>query len=451
MTDKTHPQETNNATNLTPVVQVENWQEDINRALHEQERPKARLLLIALLVTVVVLLVWAAFAEIDEVTRGQGKVIPSSQVQIVQSQDGGVVTELLVAEGDFVSKGQLLVKLDATRSNASYRENLTQMLWLEVQAERLKALADGGAFEPSDQLRQQIPKAVAQEETLFFSSLEELGSSKWIAAEQLTQRKQELVELRARREQTQRSYRYAKDELDVTLPLKNSGAVSEVEIIRLRREVSRLKGELAQNAAQIERVKAAIAEASGKISEVELEFKNEMREQLSETLAKINSLKESSQGLSDRVNQTSVRSPVNGTVKSLYFNTIGGVVMPGREVVEIVPKDDALLLEVKISPRDIGFLRPQQKALVKFTAYDFVVYGGLDAEVVHIGADTETDEEGNAFYSVRVKTYESDLGQGRPIIPGMVVEVDILTGKKTILQYLLKPLLRAKQYALTER
>ena len=444
-------QEVANSSALTPVIQVENWHEDISRALNEQERPKARLLLVAIVLTIIALVMWASIAEIDEVTRGQGKVIPSSQIQIVQSQDGGVVTELLTREGDFVTKGELLVKLDATRSQASFRENLTELLWLQVQAARLQALVDGSAFTPPPELREQLPEVVRQEEALFFSSLEELGSEKRIAYEQLAQRRQELVELQARRAQTQRSYKFAKSELDVTLPLKSSGAVSEVELIRLKREVSRLQGELAQVGAQIKRVQAAISEAEGKEKEVELEFKNDTREQLSSTLAKINSLRESSQGLSDRVAQTSVRSPVNGTVKRLYFNTIGGVVMPGREVVEIVPKDDALLLEVKISPRDIAFLRAGQKALVKFTAYDFVVYGGLDAEVEHIGADTETDEDGNPFYNIRVRTHESDLGEGRPIIPGMVVEVDILTGKKTILHYLLKPLLRAKQYALTER
>ncbi len=451
MNSSEEQQEVANVSALTPTQQVENWHEDISTALHEQERPKARLLLLALFLTFITLCAWAYLAEIDEVTRGQGKVIPSSQIQIVQSQDGGMVTELLVQEGDYVSKGQLLVKLDATRSEASLRVSLTEMLWLQVQAERLQALANGGAFTPSDHLRKQIPEAIKQEEALFYSSLEALGSSKRITSEQLIQRQQELVELKARKQQTLRSLNSAKTEFDVTLPLKSSGAVSELDLIRLRREVSRFQGELAQNSAQIEQVRAAIAEAKGKESEVELEFKNDIRKELSNTLAKINSLQESSQGLSDRVAQTAVRSPVNGTVKSLYFNTIGGIVMPGREVMEIVPKDDALLLEIKIRPQDIAFIRPEQKALVKFTAYDFVVYGGLEATVEHIGADTETDEDGNAFYNILVRTVAPDLGAGRPIIAGMVVEVDILTGKKTILNYLLKPLLRAKQYALTER
>jgi adhesin transport system membrane fusion protein len=165
----------------------------------------------------------------------------------------------------------------------------------------------------------------------------------------------------------------------------------------------------------------------------------------------MNGLREAGTGLSDRVKQTELRSPVNGTVKQLYYNTVGGVVLPGKDIIEVVPLDDTLLLEVRIRPQDIAFLVPEQAALVKFTAYDFVVYGGLDGVVEHIGADTVMDEEGNPFYEVNVRTLEASLGENKPIIPGMTVEVDILTGKKTILAYLMKPVLRARQHALTER
>jgi adhesin transport system membrane fusion protein len=165
----------------------------------------------------------------------------------------------------------------------------------------------------------------------------------------------------------------------------------------------------------------------------------------------LNALREAGTGLSDRVKQNEVRSPVNGTIKQLYFHTIGGVVLPGKEIIEVVPLDDTLLLEVRIRPKDIAFLVPEQPAMVKFTAYDFVVHGGLDGVVEHIGADTIMDEEGNPFYEVLVRTHEPGLAEDKPIIPGMTVEVDILTGKKSILAYLMKPVLRAKQYAMTER
>lgn len=428
-----------------------NWLEDADRAMLEQNPLKTRALLYAVGMVVVVLITWSAYAEIDEVTRGEGKVIPSRQVQVIQSQDGGVVTELAVVEGQVVEPGQLLVKLDATRSSASFRENRAELQALQVKAVRLKAVAEESAFEPIEALRKGAPNVVAQEMRLYHTSQAELDAAKNIALQQLSQREQERQETRAYRSQLDRSYNFAVQELNASEPLLESGAVSEIDLLRLRREVSRLRGERQQAYSKSQRIKAAISEAKDKLNEVELEFKNNIREELSRTTARINALIESSRGLSDRVAQTAVRSPVRGTVKRLFFNTIGGVILPGREIVEIVPLDDALLLEAKISPRDIAFLRPGQNVLVKFTAYDFIVYGGLDATLEHIGADTVLDDKGNPFYIVRVRTLKSSLGEGKPIIPGMVAEVDILTGKKTILSYLLKPVLRARQYALTER
>jgi membrane fusion protein, adhesin transport system len=257
--------------------------------------------------------------------------------------------------------------------------------------------------------------------------------------------------VQARHNQAGTALDLASRELEVTRPLFESGAVSQVEILRLEREVAQLRGERDQAEAQIAQLDASIAEARRKIDEYELNFLNQQREQLSDVSARISALSEGTAGLSDRVKQTEVRSPVRGTVKRLFQNTIGGVVMPGKEIVEIVPLDDTLLLEARVRPKDIAFLRPGQEALVKFTAYDFVVYGGLDAVVDHIGADTVTDEHGNPFYIVRVRTLRSSLGEGMPILPGMVAEVDVLTGKKTVLAALLKPILRAKQSALSER
>lgn len=439
--------------NWLPVNEPDelNWLEDADRAMLEQDPVKTRWLLYMMSIVFILLVVWAAFAEIDEVTRGEGKVIPSRQVQVIQSQDGGVVTELAVQEGDSVEVGQLLVRLDATRSVASFRESRAELLSLQVKAARLKAVAEEIPFSPGKELEGAVPEVIKQEMILYSSSIAELEAAKNIAQKQMDQREQELAEAKAYKSQLDRSYSFAAKELNVSEPLLASGAVSEIDLLRLRREVSRLRGERAQVKAKIQRIIASIAEATGRLKEVELEFKNRIREDLSRTTARINALKEGSRGLSDRVEQTAVRSPVRGTVKRLFYNTIGGVVMPGREVVEVVPVDDALLLEAKVSPRDIAFLRPGQEALVKFTAYDFIVYGGLKASVEHISADTVIDENGVPFYIVRVSTYKAELGEDKPIIPGMVAEVDILTGKKSILAYLLKPVLRAKQYALTER
>jgi adhesin transport system membrane fusion protein len=204
-------------------------------------------------------------------------------------------------------------------------------------------------------------------------------------------------------------------------------------------------------AAQISRIQASISEASSKLEEVGLAFRNESGKELAETMSKLNSVAEGSVGLSDKVSRSVLRSPVKGTVKRLLINTVGGVVQPGKDVVEVVPLEDNLLLEARVQPRDIAFLRPGQKAIVKFTAYDFSIYGGLDGKLEHIGADSVVDEKGNAFYTVRVRTNKSTLGDNLPVIPGMVAEVDIVTGEKSVLTYLLKPVLRAKARAFSER
>ncbi|AQA18033.1 secretion protein HylD [Halioglobus japonicus] len=427
------------------------WEQDAHRAYVEQQPLRARALLYVVAVIVVALVVWASIAEIDEVTRGQGKVIPSRQVQVIQSQDGGVVTEILVREGDTVEQGQLLVRLDQTRSQSSLRENRAEYQALAVKAGRLRAVADDTEFQPDPSLTAAVPRIVAQEQALYDSSRAELGLEKGMAGEQLSQRREELVEVTARERQAARSLQLTERELNLTRPMVASGAVSKVEILRLEREVNQLSGERKQAAAQINRIRSAIQEAESKVAEVELEFMNEVREQLADTITRMNALREAGLGLSDRVKQTEVRSPVNGTVKQLHYHTIGGVVLAGKEIIEVVPADDTLLLEVRIRPKDIAFLVPGQPALVKFTAYDFVVYGGLDGVVEHIGADTVMDEEGNPFYEILVRTHEAGIAEDKPIIPGMTVEADILTGKKTILSYLMKPVLRARQYAMTER
>ncbi|MFT5579112.1 MAG: adhesin transport system membrane fusion protein [Paraglaciecola psychrophila] len=428
-----------------------NWRQDVHRAYFEQRRLRASSLLYGVVIVVLVLLVWSAFAELDEVTKGEGRVIPSRQIQIVQSQDGGMVTEILVGEGDIVNIGQLLIKLDQTRSTSSLRENQAEFQALEAKAQRLRAIADGNDYTPEQALIDKVPLIVAQERALFESSKLRLENEKEIARQQLTQRRKEYEEAAAHKKQLRRSLALANRELSVTRPMVFSGAVSEVELLRLEREVNQLSGENEQVRAQQARLKSAIEEAQGKLQEVELNFISQVREELTSAITRMNGLKESGLGLSDRVAQTAVRSPVRGTVKQLFYNTIGGVVLPGKEVIEIVPLDDTLLLEARIQPKDIAFLTHKQKAMVKFTAYDFIVYGGLEGVVEQIGADTVMDEKGNPFYTVKVRTHESSLGEDKPIIPGMVVQVDILTGKKSILSYLFKPILRAKQNALTER
>lgn len=428
-----------------------NWEQDAHRAYVEQQPLRARTLLYIVALIVIALVVWAAFAQIDEVTRGEGKVIPSRQIQVMQSQDGGIVTEIHTRAGDVVDAGQLLVRLDQTRSESNLRENQAEFQALSVRAARLGANLARADFIVEPAWLDQVPGIVEQELALYESSMAQLNLQRQIAAEQLEQRQQELAEVSARSRQLSRSLDLSQQELNVTRPMVSSGAVSQVEILRLEREVNQLSGEFEQSGAQIKRISSAIQEAQRRLSEVEVEYENTVREELTNTIARMNGLREAGLGLSDRVRQTEVRSPVKGTVKRLYHNTIGGVVLPGKEVVEVVPLDDTLLVEVRIRPKDIAFLIPGQEALVKLTAYDFVVYGGLEGAVEFIGADTIMDDEGIPFYEVHVRTREPGFGEDMPIMPGMTVQVDILTGKKTILAYLMKPVLRAKQYALTER
>ncbi len=438
---------------LTPVEDEEQagWVGEADWVRLQQEPLRARLLLRVVGVTMVVLLVWAAFAKVDEVTRGEARVVPTSQVQVVQSVDGGIVEELLVKEGQVVEAGQLLMRVDPTRFVSNLQESRVSQASLRVRQLRLEALTRGTAFNPPADLIKEAPEAVAQEARLYESRRAEISAQISISQNQLAQRQQELNEVKARKEQADRTLELMTQELNATKPMLASGAVSPVEILRLEREIARMKGDREQATAQISRVQSAILEATRKIDEVTLTSRNQMSGELSETMGKLAAMSESGKTLEDKVKKADVKSPMRGIIKRLLVNTLGAVVQPGKELVEVVPLDDALILEVQIAPKDIGFLRPDQQATVKFTAYDYSIYGGLTADVINIGADSVLDEKGNAFYHVRVRTHKPSLGPGLPIIPGMVAQVDILTGKKTVLSYLLKPVLRARANALTER
>ncbi len=424
---------------------------DADSAIIAQDPMRARRVVRAAFVAFAAFLLWASIAKVDEITKGDGKAVSSRQLQVVQSLDGGIVKEILVKEGDRVREGQVLVKIDTTRFLSSFNESRATYLALLAKAARLRAVAEGTEFVPPPEVVKEAPELVNQERSAYLNRKAELNSQIGIARDQLSQRTHEQGEVQAHYEQAQQGYTLTSKELALTRPLLKSGAVSDVDLLRLERDVSRLEGEKNQAASQITRLQAAISEARRKIEQVELEFKNQARNDLSDTQAKISSLSEGSVALSDKVKQADIRSPVNGTIQRLLYNTVGGVVQPGKDIIEVVPLEDTILLEAKVLPKDIAFLHPGQKANVKFTAYDFAIYGGLEAHVENISADSVMDDKGNTFYIVRVRTVKSSLGENLPIIPGMIAEVDILTGKKAVLSYLLKPVLRAKQYALTER
>lgn len=422
-------------------------------ALMSRERThRAQNLVRAAVVLVGVLLLWAAFAHVDEITKGDARVISSRQLQLVQSLDGGVVSDILVKEGQVVDKDQLLLKIDETRADSGVRESAAQGFALRARQARLRALAEGSAFQPpSSHDTPEERRIVEEERRLYETRLSELNTMLAINQQQLQQRQQELGEMRARKTSADRSLDLAQQELAKTKPLLASGAVSEVDILRLDGAVSKARGDSEQAGAQIARVQASIGEAQRKIQETELNFRNDARKDLADVVGKINTLNEGAIALNDKVDKSQIKSPVRGRVQRLLANTIGGVVQPGKDIVEIVPLDDLLVLEAKVAPRDIAFIHPGQAATVKFTAYDFSIYGGMDGVVENISPDTVVDEKGNAFYQVRVQTHRPSFGDKMPIIPGMTAEVDILTGDKTVLSYLLKPVLKGKAYALRER
>ncbi len=427
------------------------WQDEADLAILEQTPVKAKVLLYVIAAVLGIFILWASVAKVDEVTRGEGRVIPSKQVQVIQSLDGGIVADILVKEGQTVTVGTPLIRIDETRAVSSLRENQAQYLSFLAKQSRLRSLAENVPFAPPPEVRKEAPEVYDQEYALYLSSKEELASGIDIARNQMVQREKELLEVQYKKEIAEKNYESATKELAANKPLLASGAVSEIDILKLEREATRARGDIDQARAQIARIQSAIGEARRKISEVEQNFKSKVRTELNDVTARLNSLSEVSVSLQDKVNQTTLKSPVNGKVSRLFFNTVGGVIQPGKEVLEVVPTDDALILETKIQIKDIAFIRVLQPAIVKLTAYDYTIYGALDAVVENIAPDSIVDDKGNAYYLVRVRTLKSSLGKDLPIIPGMVAQVDIMTGKKTVLSYLLKPVLKAKSYAFSER
>ena len=299
-----------------------------------------------------------------------------------------------------------------------------------------------------------MPALAATERALFESRQQQLANEVAGLEEQLAQRRQELRELGSKQVQYRSSLELLRKEIAMSEPLVAQGAISQVEILRLKRAEVESRGQMDSTALAIPRAESAIKEVERKIDETRGRYRSEALAQLSEAQTELSKTRATTQALEDRVQRTLVTSPVRGIVKQLLVNTIGGVIQPGSDLVEIVPLDDTLLIEAKVRPQDIAFLHPGQEAMVKFTAYDFTIYGGLPAKLEQIGADTITDDKGNSFYLIKLRTDKSYLGSAEHpllIIPGMVASVDIITGKKSVLSYLLKPILRARAEALRER
>jgi adhesin transport system membrane fusion protein len=427
---------------------------DIRTSILVQSPRGGRAILWSTILLVATFIVWASVSEVEQVTRGQGKVIPASQIQVVQNMEGGILAELHINVGDSVKKDQVLLKIDETRFVSSLEQNRAKSGANRAKAARLLAEASGSATfnAPAD-----TPSNItASERALFESRKAELRHGMEVKQSQIDQRQNELKELTTRLRELNKTYEMYQKEIRLTKPLVSKGAVSEMEVLQLERKASEMQGDIETIKQSIPRIQSKIEESQAAMRELRLNFANKAKAEYNEVASQLGEDTASSLALKDRLNRTLVRSPVNGTVNRILVNTVGGVIQPGMNLVEIVPSGGSLLIETKIKPADIAFLRPNQKAMVKFSAYDYTIYGGLDAKLEQIGADSITDEkkERESYYLVTLRTDKNFIGTKEnplPIIPGMVATVDILTGKKTILSYLLKPVLKAKYTALRER
>lgn len=426
----------------------------LNAAVLQKSPIKMSLILYVITALIIVLFTWAYFTELDELTRGIGKVIPSRQVQVIQNLEGGIVKELRVKEGQFVKTGEVLVVIDDTGAGSSYQEGRAKLGELKARAVRLKAEAGIAGFVIDEEAKTNYPQLIMEEQRLYETNTARRNSEKEVFVQRFKQRQVELANARQRLKNLHTSKGMIQREIELMDPLFKKGLVSELEFIQLRQKELDNRKEIDETVKNIESLEHQVIEARNAIGEIEGRQKSEAQTELNKVIAEIEQISNSQVAIEDRVKRTMVRSPVDGTVKQLFINTVGGIAKPGMDIIEIVPNDDKLLVEAKIKPSDIAFVYPGQNAVIKLTAYDFAIYGGLEGKVIHVSADTITDEKDEEYYLVRIETDTNYLGtedNKKDIMVGMTVQADIITGKKTIIQYIMKPILRAKYNALRER
>jgi adhesin transport system membrane fusion protein len=426
----------------------------LSSAILEQSPTRISRVIKLWIVTVILFIIWASFAEIDEITRGNGKVIPYGQNQIIQNLEGGIVEDILVHEGEEVQKNQPLIKINNSKTTSSSQTN--KLKYNELVAKRLRLYSEANEL-PFKGMKTDDPELKKQIELarkLYESDKLEFQAKDNAIVQQIEQRKQELREAKAKIRSLKKSLSYVNEEIAMTEPMVREGVKSKVDFLKLKREANGILNDIEATKLSLPRLKASIQEYRNKRIEAKQEFINKAKKELNEVTAEIARLKTQQVAYNDQVNRTMVVSPVHGIVQKLFVHTVGGVIKPGADLVEIVPLNNKLYLEVKIKPSDIAFIHPGAEAMVKISAYDFSIHGGLKGKVVNISPDTITDKDGNTFYLIHVETEKNYLGSKEHplrIIPGMTASVDIVTGKKTIMQYILKPILKSKQYIFTER
>ncbi len=411
-------------------------------------------LMMALIALVGLFFVWAAFARIEEVTTGSGRIVPASKLQVVQNLEGGIVTEVLVREGASVLAGDTILRIDPTQAGSTLGETREKIDGYAALLTRLEAEANGSEPVFSEELKARRPDLVKAEAENFRARRDGLQSAVAVLHTQEQQRSQEIIEINDRIATLKRSLALAQEQLELMRPLVASMSASRAEMLAVESKVNDTAGTLSAAELSLPRLEAAAREARDRIAEKISAFRNEALQQMSTARFEAAVLSEQVKGNQDRVSRTTVKAPVSGIVKTVHVTTPGQVVQPGQSLIEIVPMNDTLLVEARVKPKDIAFLHPGQKAIVKLSAYDFALYGGLEGVVEHIGADSITDDKGETYYLINVRTSKRTLankGGELPVIPGMVADVDVRTGEKTVLGYLMKPLTRMQQSALRER
>ncbi len=398
--------------------------------------------------------IWASLAEIDEITRGDGDVIPYGQNQIIQNLEGGIVESILVKEGDSVKKGQVILKINNAKSISTSRTNEMKYYELTAKKIRLQAEAYQEKFKELNTNNKNLQIQIDLAHKLYNSNKIEQQAKDNSIVQQIEQRKQEYKEAKARIKSLSKSLEFVSQEIAMTAPMVRQGIKSKVDFLKLKREANDIENDIESAKLSLPRLNSAIKEYRQKRIEARQLFINTAKRELNEVTAEMARLKTQQIAFSDQVDRTMVKSPVTGIVQKLFVHTVGGVVKPGADLVEIVPTNKKLYMEIKIKPSDIAFLHPGAEAKIKVSAYDFAIHGGLTGKIVNISPDTITDKKENTFYLINVLTEKNYLGTKEhplKIIPGMTVSVDIVTGKKTVMQYILKPILKSKQYVFSER
>ncbi|CAN7739830.1 HlyD family type I secretion periplasmic adaptor subunit [Ensifer sp. T173] len=417
---------------------------------------RAGLLVIGLLISSFV--AWAAIAEVDEIARGEGKVIPVSKTQIIQSSEPGIVREIAVQPGQVVRRGDLILRLDDTASGSSLGELEAKGRSLRAQVARLK-LEETGAYDAKYQCPEDITKVApaicANEEQLLQAKAGNFNNKLSVMQAREGQRQKELAEAAANITRLTESLQLTEQEQEMLAPMVKRKLVAQTEVLRVEKELTDTRGQLALWKESVGKLEAALREATLQVTELSLQLKQEALAEKTEALSQLSVIEETIRGASSRVANTDIRSPVDGIINTLDVNTVGAYVTPGGVIAGVVPTSEILLVEARLSPRDVAFVRAGQPALIKVSAYDFSIYGGLGGVVETISADSLVDQNnGETYYLVRVKTDTAALvkdGREYAIMPGMIASVDIMTGKKTILAYLMKPINKAREEALRER